>query len=42
MSPPRKLIVLLPVFNEELGIGNLLDRIRALEVDGFELTVVAG
>lgn len=38
----RKLVVLLPVFNEEQGIANLLDRIRALELDGFDLAVIAG
>jgi dolichol-phosphate mannosyltransferase len=42
MSATRKLVVLLPVFNEEQGIANLLDRIRALKVDGFELAVIAG
>jgi len=42
MSATRKLVVLLPVFNEEHGIASLLDRIGTLKVDGFDVAVIAG
>lgn len=41
VAATRKLIVLLPVFNEEQGIAQLLDRLAAVSFDGLELYVIA-
>ena len=41
MPDTRKIVVLLPVFNEAQGIGQLLDRLADVPLDGYELHVIA-